>query len=71
MALLKLGDQYGNDRLERACKKAFDYSPHPSYKTVQLILKTGQDNIGLNPNPPETSPRGFTRGSEYYAKGVK
>ena len=71
MALLKLGDQYGNERLERACRKALDYSPHPDYKTVRLILKTGQDNIGLNQNPSESSPRGFTRGSGYYAKGVR
>lgn len=43
----------------------------PSYKTIQLILKSGQDKIGLDPCPPEPSPHGFTRGSEYYAKGAK
>lgn len=71
MALLKLSDQYSPGRLENACIKALDYSPHPSYKTIQLILKSGQDKIGLEPAPPEPSPHGFTRGSEYYAKGVK
>ena len=71
MALLKLGDQYGAERLENACVKALDYTPHPSYKTIQLILKSGQDKIGIEPNPPEPSPHGFTRGAEYYAKGAK
>lgn len=71
MALLKLGDQYTPERLENACIKALDYSPNPSYKTIQLILKSGQDKIGIEPSPPEPSPHGFTRGSEYYAKGAK
>jgi len=71
MALLKLGDQYSPGRLENACIKALDYSPHPSYKTIQLILKSGQDQIGLESCPPEPSPHGFTRGAAYYAKGVK
>jgi hypothetical protein len=44
MGLLKLGEQFGSDRLEKACARALDYSPNPSYKTVRLILKTGQDN---------------------------
>ena len=71
MALLKLGDQYSQQRLENACIRALDYSPNPSYKTIQLILKSGQDKIGLESSPPEPSPHGFTRGAEYYAKGAK
>jgi hypothetical protein len=71
MALLKLGDQYTLERLENACAKALDYSPSPSFKTVQLILKSGQDKIGIEPSPPEPSPHGFTRGPEYYARGAK
>jgi hypothetical protein len=71
MALLKLGDQYGADRLENACSRAMEYSPRPSCKTVQLILKSGQDRIGLETAPPEPSPCGFTRGADYYAKGAK
>ena len=69
--LLKLGDQYTPQRLENACIKALDYSPNPSYKTIQLILKSGQDKIGLETSPPEPSPHGFTRGAGYYAKGAK
>jgi len=71
MALLKLGDQYSPERLENACIKALEYTPQPSYKTVQLILRSGQDKVGIDPTPPSPSPHGFTRGSEYYSKGAK
>jgi transposase len=69
MALLKLGDQYTPERLEAACVKALEYSPRPSYKTIQLILKSGQDKIVQEVIPPEPSPFGFTRGAGYYGKG--
>jgi len=45
MALLKLSDQYTPERLEAACAKALFYTPHPSYKSIQTILKSGQDNV--------------------------
>ena len=72
MALLKLSDQYTPERLDSACAKALDYTPRPSYKAIQTILKSGQDRI------PEKSAAasvpsefGFTRGAEYYRKGAK
>ena len=72
MALLKLGDQYSPERLEAACVKALEYSPRPSYKTIQLILKSGQDKIVQEViAPPEPSPYGFTRGAGYYGKEGK
>jgi len=72
MALLKLGDQYGQQRLEAACTRALEYSPRPNYKTIQLILKSGQDKIAqVAATPPEPSPFGFTRGAAYYKKGAK
>jgi len=71
MALLKLGDQYSPQRLEAACAKALEYSPRPSYKTIQLILKSGQDKIQQEIAPPELSPFSFTRGAGYYGKGGK
>jgi hypothetical protein len=71
MALLKMSDTYSAERLEAACVKALEYSPRPSYKTIQLILKSGQDKIVQETVPLEPSPFGFTRGAEYYAKGGK
>lgn len=73
MALLKLSDQYTPERLEAACAKALFYTPRPSYKAVQTILKSGQDKPAEQEpdSQPQTSEFGFTRGSEYYGKGRK
>lgn len=67
MALLKLSDQYSPERLEAACAKALFYTPRPSYKSIQTILKSGHDK--KSENPPTSSEYGFTRGAEYYKGG--
>lgn len=71
MALLKLSDQYSPERLEAACAKALDYTPRPSYKAIQTILKSSQDRISPEPVPSGPSEFGFTRGADYYRKGAK
>mgnify|MGYP001081372592 CR=1 FL=1 len=70
MALLKLADKYSVERLEAACAKALSYTPRPSFKSIQAILKSGQDkitetNISI---PSNTAEYGFTRGAGYYAR---
>lgn len=69
MGLLKLGDKYGVKRLEVACMKALSYTPNPSYKNINSILKSGQDKT----QPPKEETRtsveesfAFTRGAKYY-----
>jgi len=73
MALLKLADKYSVKRLETACAKALSYTVRPSLKSVQAILKSGQDKLlesnSAQETPPETSQYGFTRGAEYYKRG--
>jgi hypothetical protein len=72
MALLKLADQYTSERLEAACAKALTYTPRPSYKAIQTILKSGQDRISKESAAPAVpSVFGFTRGAEYYKGGDK
>lgn len=68
MALLKLSEQYSQEWLEAACGKALFYTPRPSYKSIQTILKSGQDKPSVGA-PPSTSEFGFTRGADYYSKG--
>jgi len=70
MALLKMSDQYSSERLDAACAKALTYTPQPSFKTIQSILKSGidqpkSDNTATLP-PNE---HGFTRGADYYKRG--
>ena len=67
MALLKLSDQYTAERLEAACDKALFYTPRPSYKSIQSILKAGYDKPTDEPDTPLFAPEhGFTRGADYY-----
>jgi transposase len=72
MGVLKLGDKYSVIRLESACSKALSYTPNPSYKNIDTILKSGQDRMAAALEEPgmrtSESPNkhGFTRGAEYY-----
>ena len=70
MALLKLSDKYGTERLEAACVKALSYTPRPNYKIIQTILKSGQDRIS-DESAAQFVPSafGFTRGADYYKGG--
>jgi transposase len=70
MALLKLADKYAVNRLEAACEKALSYTPSPSYKSIETILKTGQDKV-VKEEPIKTNDSaslGFTRGADYYGR---
>lgn len=77
MGLLKLADKYSIVRLEEACRKSLTYTPRPSLKSVQTILKTGQDRLMEESDPKEPSRPGqasifgFTRGSDYYGGNKK
>ena len=68
MALLKLSEQYSPERLEAACAKALFYTPRPTYKGIQTILKSGQDKPE-SPAPASKCEHGFTRGADYYGRG--
>lgn len=72
MTLLKLADKYSVARIEAACTKALGYTPNPGLKSIQTILKTGQDKITDEPvinstlKKNESENFGFTRGADYY-----
>ncbi len=71
MALLKLADRYSIPRVEAACARALSYTPHPSYKNITTILKSGQDRLQNPPavdpsSGPDSDDHGFTRGADYY-----
>jgi hypothetical protein len=74
MALLKLGDKYSVSRLESACRRALTYTASPNLKSIQTILKTGQDKIP-DEKPAESKENiknfGFTRGAAYYGRTSK
>jgi transposase len=70
IGVLKLTDKYGVKRLENACQKALSYTPSPSFKSIDSILKTGQDKIkaaDVEPKREDTS-HAYIRGAEYYGR---
>lgn len=71
MALLKLAEQFSDERLDAACARALYYTPRPSYKSIQTILKAGQDQIKSETKKEPSSKYGFTRGADYYKEGDK
>lgn len=69
MSLMKLADKYSVERVETACIKAISYTPCPNLKSIQTILKTGQDRLNTQPSkaaPNSTGNYGFTRGAAYF-----
>jgi hypothetical protein len=71
MALLKLSDRYLPKRLEAACARVLEFTERPSFKSVQAILKSGQDRLQTHEpaSVESTSVHGFTRGASYYKRG--
>jgi transposase len=67
-ALLHLADKYSAKRLESACERAFTYTSRPNLKSIQTILKSGQDKLPTEEQkqPLKSSQYGFTRGADYY-----
>jgi hypothetical protein len=69
MALLRLADKYSMERLEAACARALSYTAQPSYKSIQAILKAGQDRLrDETAASPSASEYGITRGAAYYRR---
>ncbi len=71
-SLMKLGDRYGNKRLETACERLMEYSSTPSIRNLNSMLKNGQDKPVEKPKPQQPSEQpihGFTRGAAYFRKG--
>lgn len=70
-SLMKLGDKYSLERLERASEKALGYTPSPSLKNISTILKNGQDKV-IKPEiklSAQSSSYGITRGASYFEGG--
>jgi hypothetical protein len=67
---MKLADKYSISRFEEACQRALSYTPSPSLKSIQMILKTGQDKVPVNSDRPVAKPDaetyGFVRGADYF-----
>jgi len=52
--VLRLGERYGSDRLERACARAIHYGD-PGYVRVKKILEAGLDREEIDSHPSQMS----------------
>ena len=71
-SMSKLGQRYGETRLEKACECLLEISSAPSIRTLNTILKNGQDKLihpQQAPKPEKKQPHGITRGAAYFRKG--
>ncbi len=68
LGLMRLGKEYGADRLEAACARALA-SRAVGFKSIESILKRGLDRMPLPESPPEKPPIDHEniRGPEYYS----
>lgn len=70
-SLMKLGERYGGQRLETACRQLWEYSLTPSIRNLSSILKNKQDKPSGKAEAaesPQPSNHGFTRGAAYFRK---
>jgi len=70
-ALLHLSSKYTPERLERACQRVLSFTPKPSFKAVESVLKARKDlaeGIEKEQNKRRDSAleHGFIRGAKYY-----
>ena len=67
LGILRLGQAFGLDRLERACERALVIQAL-TYKSIRSILKKGLDRLPL-PEPPPPAPsiqHDNIRGAQYF-----
>ena len=69
-SMTRLAERYGNKRLENACKRLLAFTQTPSIRTLNTILKNGQDKAEapMEETTPDTQ-HGITRGAAYFRKG--
>lgn len=62
----KLADRYGTTRLENSCKRLLAFTSTLSLRTLNTILKKGQDKVAAlkEPKAPKANTQhGITRGA--------
>ena len=70
LGIMRLGKNYGNDRLEAACQRALKLNTF-SYKSIESILKNGLDRQPLPETRETDTPtvrHGNVRGADYYVE---
>lgn len=68
--LTKLAEKYSPQRLENACSRALSYTPQPSLKNINTILRNGFDKVKDESHEYDSgSEYGIVRGDSYWNGG--
>ena len=68
--LTKLAEKYSPERLENACGRALSYTPQPSLKNINTILRNGFDKVKTETHEYDNgSEYGIVRGDSYWNGG--
>lgn len=70
MSVLNLEKKYGSSSLEEACQRALTYTPHPSVKTIKVILVSNNNRVmnAQKENISVKSEYALTRDAGYYGR---
>ena len=73
IGLMKAAENYGADRIEKACERLLSVTAMPSLRSIITILKNGQDKLKTdtvsNSSTPQRRSNGITRGLSAYRNG--
>ena len=73
VGLMKTAENYGNDRVEKACEKLLSVTAQPSLRSITTILKNGQDKLKTQSDSQSSAhtkrSNGITRGLSAYRNG--
>ncbi|MDT2429279.1 IS21 family transposase [Enterococcus avium] len=65
--LLKLADQYSDQKLDDACQLALEKTTIPSYSLIKKLLEQQDSHqSSKQSNPPQRKEQAYLRGAEYY-----
>lgn len=65
LGVIRLGKRYGNERLERACRKAVALNI-ASYRRIENMLRSGRDRIPWTEPVAPSPSHANVRGAQYY-----
>ena len=71
-SLTRLEQRYGKKRLEKACERLLAFTNTPSIRTLNTILKNGQDRLALAAEQEQhnaVKQHGITRGAASFRRG--
>jgi len=65
LGIIRLGNKYGNDRLNAACERAVELQAF-SYRSIEAMLRNNRDKLDADEASASLPAHGNVRGADYY-----